>query len=138
MALPGPGNSLSINQIRNELGTSSGSLRALSALAGKSTPDAISEFYGYGTTTTTTTTQAPSCTSYLVGYSSSSANTACINFSNGNVITVGINTSDWLTATFLYRSCGILTARAVGWYSADGRNRYWNGSAFTSSSVCVF
>lgn len=47
MALPGPGNPLSISQIRTELGSSSGSLRALSAQVGFSTPDSISEFYGY-------------------------------------------------------------------------------------------
>lgn len=46
MALPSSG-PLSINQIRNELNTSNGSLRFLSARAGKSTPDSISEFYGY-------------------------------------------------------------------------------------------
>lgn len=39
--------SISINQIRAELGSGSYSLRALSAAAGKSTPDAMSEFYGY-------------------------------------------------------------------------------------------
>jgi len=46
MALPSSG-TISISQIRTELGTSDGSLRNLSALAGKSTPDAMSEFYGY-------------------------------------------------------------------------------------------
>lgn len=46
MALPSSG-PLSIDDIRTELGSSSGSLRTLSAAAGKSTPDAISEFYGY-------------------------------------------------------------------------------------------
>lgn len=46
MALPSSGQ-ISIGQIRTELSTSNGSLRALSALAGKSTPDAMSEFYGY-------------------------------------------------------------------------------------------
>jgi hypothetical protein len=46
MALP-PSGQLSIGDIRTELGSSSGSLRALSALAGFSSPDAISEFYGY-------------------------------------------------------------------------------------------
>lgn len=38
---------ISINQIMTELGTTNGSLRYLSNLAGKSTPDAMSEFYGY-------------------------------------------------------------------------------------------
>jgi hypothetical protein len=46
MALPVSG-ALSISMIRTELGSASGSLRALSALASFSTPDAISEFYGY-------------------------------------------------------------------------------------------
>lgn len=46
MALP-PSGPISINQIRTELGTSSGSLRTLSSLAGFSTPDRMSDFYGY-------------------------------------------------------------------------------------------
>jgi hypothetical protein len=46
MALQSSG-AISIDDIRTELGSSSGSLRTLSAAAGKSTPDAISEFYGY-------------------------------------------------------------------------------------------
>ncbi len=48
MALPVSG-PLSINDIRVELGQSqaNSSLRSLSSLAGFSTPDAISEFYGY-------------------------------------------------------------------------------------------
>ena len=46
MALPTSG-ALSISQIGTELSSSSGSLRTLSSLAGFSTPDAISEFYGY-------------------------------------------------------------------------------------------
>ena len=46
MALPSSG-AISISQIRTELGSTSGSLRTLSAAAGKTTPDAMSEFYGY-------------------------------------------------------------------------------------------
>ena len=46
MALPSSG-PISISQIKAELGSGSNSLRALSAAAGKSTPDAMSEFYGY-------------------------------------------------------------------------------------------
>lgn len=49
MALQSSG-SISINQIRAELGSGSYSLRTLSAAAGKSTPDAMSEFYGYSAT----------------------------------------------------------------------------------------
>lgn len=51
MPLPSSG-AISISQIRTELGTSSGSLRTLSSLAGKSTPDAMSEFYGYSNAVT--------------------------------------------------------------------------------------
>jgi hypothetical protein len=51
MPLPSSG-AISISQIRTELGTSSGSLRTLSSLAGFSTPDAMSEFYGYSNAVT--------------------------------------------------------------------------------------
>ena len=51
MALPSSG-TIKISQIRAELGTSSGSLRYLSSLAGFSTPDRMSDFYGYGATAT--------------------------------------------------------------------------------------
>ena len=51
MALQSSG-AISISQIRTELGSGSGSLRTLSAAAGKSTPDAMSEFYSYSNTHT--------------------------------------------------------------------------------------
>jgi hypothetical protein len=51
MALP-PSGPISISQIRTELGSSSGSLRTLSSLAGFSTPDSMSEFYGYSSGST--------------------------------------------------------------------------------------
>jgi hypothetical protein len=38
---------ISIDDIRTEIGTTDGSLRALSSLAGKGTPDSLSEFYSY-------------------------------------------------------------------------------------------
>ena len=46
MALQSSG-AISVSQIRTELGSGSYSLRTLSAAAGKSTPDAMSEFYSY-------------------------------------------------------------------------------------------
>lgn len=66
MALPCPPSSISINQIRNELGTSSGSLRYLSSLAGFGTSDAMSEFRCYSPITYnyyTTLIQNDPCTS---------------------------------------------------------------------------
>jgi len=56
MALRSSG-ALSIGDIRTELGSSSGSLRTLSGLAGFSKPDAISEFYGYSALTAITLTE---------------------------------------------------------------------------------
>ena len=50
MALQSSG-AISISQIKTELSSSSNSLRTLSSLAGKSTPDAMSEFYGYSAVT---------------------------------------------------------------------------------------
>lgn len=47
--------SISISQIKAELGSSSYSLRTLSSAAGKSTPDSMSEFYGYSATPTSYT-----------------------------------------------------------------------------------
>lgn len=46
MALPS-NTTISISQIKTELVSSNNSLMALSALAGKSSPDAMSEFWGY-------------------------------------------------------------------------------------------
>lgn len=46
MALQSSG-AIAVSQIKTELGNASGSIRTLSAAAGKSTPDAMSEFYSY-------------------------------------------------------------------------------------------
>lgn len=46
MALPSSGQ-ISINDIKTELGNTSGSLTTLSVAAGKTTPHAMSEFHGY-------------------------------------------------------------------------------------------
>lgn len=70
--------------------------------------------------------------------SGTTANNACVNYSNGTVLPLAIDNFDWHNATILYRSCATLALRQAGWYSADGLNRYWNGSAFTQSSVCIF
>lgn len=50
MALPSSGE-ITINDIRTELGETTGSLRSLSATAGFTSPDAMSEFYGYSAAT---------------------------------------------------------------------------------------
>ena len=62
MPLPSSG-TIKISEIRAELGTSSGSLRYLSSLAGFSTPDRMSDFYGYapGGIYTVTNTDTTGC-----------------------------------------------------------------------------
>lgn len=128
MALPVSG-PLSIDMIRNELGTSNGSLRALSAQAGFSTPDAISEFYGYA--------PPPSCGPITVGFDVSSAISACTNYSIGVTITVYSSPASLSTSNTLYRTaCGGTLGR-VGFYSNGVIVRYWNGTAFTSQSNCI-
>lgn len=52
MALPSSG-TLRFSAIQGETSSGTASLRAMSAIAGFSTPDAVSEFYGYGTVTYT-------------------------------------------------------------------------------------
>jgi hypothetical protein len=64
MALPSVGNPLSFDQIRTELGLSqsNSSLRSMSNDAGKSVPDAVSEFYGFSNSISL------SVTAQMVGY----------------------------------------------------------------------
>ena len=57
MTLPSSGE-ISIGDIKTEIGSSSGSLRTLSSAAGKSIPDAISEFHGYSHVTLTSYTSS--------------------------------------------------------------------------------
>ena len=136
MPLPFPAYSapISMNMSRDEIGIASWSLRALSAAAGKSTPDAMSEFYCYSTTTTTT---LPACGPISVGNNVSNRDTACSNFNSGVVFTVYASPQNLQTATILYRtSCGS-ALRAAGWYSDGVKTRYWNGTAFTTTFDCI-
>jgi len=128
MALPTSG-PLSISQIRAILSTSNGSLRYLSNLAGKSTPDAISEFYGYS--------PPVSCTNTSFGYNRLNYTTACSNF-NYNILTgVGMEGSTLADATSLKRAdCSNTILAAAGYYSNGVIVRYWNGSAFTTQFDC--
>jgi hypothetical protein len=128
MALPVSG-PLSINMIRNELSTSNGSLRALSSAAGFSTPDAISEFYGYS--------PPVSCYNDLLGFNRLNYTTACSNFNFGILTGVGVVGSTLANATSLKRAdCSNTILASVGFYSNGVIVRYWNGSAFTTQFDC--
>lgn len=120
MALPTSG-PLSIGQIRTQLGSASGSLRTLSALAGFTTPDAISEFYGYGTALLLDT-----YTSVGLAYSLRKLRTAytgnCIRVrrsSDNTTLDVGFSGDVLNTAavtTFVGAGTGVVTI----WYDQSG------------------
>ena len=59
---------ISLSQIKTELGSGSNSLRALSAAAEKSAPDAFSEFYGYSAVTNYTFTIGAGSTTFFKNY----------------------------------------------------------------------
>jgi len=109
MALQSSG-PISITDIRTELGSSSYSLRTLSAAAGFSIPDAMSEFYGYSSAV------APSVTTN----SASSVTTSSMTL-NGNV------TSD-----------GGATVTARGFYFGTNSNVTANPSYSSGSGTGAF
>ena len=131
MALPTSG-PLSIGQIRTQLGSASGSLRTLSALAGFTTPDAISEFYGYGTALLLDT-----YTSVGLAYSLRKLRTAYTGFcirvrrsSDNATLDVGFTAAGVLdtsaVTTFVGANTGVITI----WYdqSGSGYNALMYGS----------
>lgn len=126
MALQSSG-PISINDIRRELGTANSSLRALSQQAGKGTPDAMSEFYGYSNVTVY---------AQLLGYDTSNMDRACLNAFNspGRYTT---NDADFGSSTVLWRNLQGTVLATAGWYSSqESVVRYWNGSTFTTTRFC--
>ena len=91
---------ISLSQIKTELGSGSNSLRTLSAAAGKSAPDAFSEFYGYSAADVTFT--------FTGGNTSSSGKFATV--FNG-VDTVPYNTTAY--GSFSDSSAGGVTFKAL-------------------------
>ena len=128
MALPSSG-TLSISQIRNEqvnngLLNSTYSLRQLSANAGKSSPDAISEFYGYGLTTS-------NLQLYLstVGTSSYPGSGAIWYDVSGN----GYNATMSGTVPYVAGTPGVIGA--AGYFNYSGGGYYFNGNNSLASKV---
>ena len=102
MALPSSG-AISISQIRTELGSSSGSLRTLSAAAGKSTPDAMSEFYGYSA-------------AYVYNFGDDGGtSTTCCGISAGS--TAYASTNSPTTGTVFYSNSALTTIFPMSGYS---------------------
>lgn len=129
MALPSSG-PISISQIKAELGSGSNSLRALSAAAGKSTPDAMSEFYGYSPPAT--------CYNASLGFNRTNRTTACSNYNFGIFTGVGVVGTTLSNATSLKRAdCSNTILAALGYYSDGVIVRYWTGTAFTTQFDCI-
>jgi len=117
MALPSSG-PLSINDIRVELGQAqaNSSLRSLSNLAGFSTPDAISEFYGYS--------PALGYRTFSIVNSSTSSGEVCSIFGEDDLTlyyaeTGGDGSPGCPSAgVYLWEDTGLSVA-------FDGKNSYW-------------
>lgn len=130
MTLPSSG-ALSINQIRTEMNTTSGSLRTLSSLAGFSTPDKISDFYGFSnyykpnlicyTDPYVTTNYSPNITSCTI-YSTYNGGTRAAGF----YIQYSDDNNNWYNSWYGVMSnngqCGVITVTGGG---AVGSHRYW-------------
>jgi hypothetical protein len=121
MALPidGP---LSFSMIAGELEAGTPySLRSMSNAAGFSTPDNVSEFYGY----------SGGLSLISLGYNSRRSNFAC-GSAPGNYYSDSASLYD---ATALYLdSSGNISALA-GWYSDGFQSRYWDGLDFSGLSI---
>lgn len=106
------------------------SLRNMSSRAGFSTPDAMSEFYGYS--------NAPAVFPQVLGYDAGSMDRACVNIYSGRGVRRTSDTEEFDAASRLYNDIGGTTFATAGWYATDFSNavRYWNGSSFTSNRFC--
>lgn len=123
---------ITINQIKAEMNTSSTSLRTLSSLAGFSTPDRMSEFYGFSnyyrpnliayTDPFVTSNYSPNITSATI-FSSFGGSTRSSNFS----LQYSDNNVNWFNAgggvMSNNSSCGIITVTANS--GQFGSHRYW-------------
>ena len=115
---------ISISQIRTELGSSSYSLRTLSAAAGKSTPDAMSEFYGYSPPTPPPT--PPAVYSFVLNSTAYIAvgNDACADYALFNRATYYSYDSYIHSGTYLYTSAGGVGNSAF-WIQAMWSGTHW-------------
>jgi hypothetical protein len=137
MPLP-PSGQISINQIRTELGTASGSLRTLSSLAGFATPDRMSDFYGYGGTAQLT----------LFSQLGTAPNSRARWFKNGVLVgTFTYETIQTLNAgdTFYITAVKTSVPSGCNWYltkngvsQETGAGTGWTSATYTVSAGDVF
>jgi hypothetical protein len=109
---------INFSEIANYLGFggTDNSLRSMSSEAGFSTPDSVSEFYGYG-----------SLPEVNWGYDSKGYDGAC---SAGTSVYYADDPSPAL-ASAVYTDAAGTTPALAGWYSDFTSARYFDGSSFT-------
>ena len=118
MALPTSG-PLSFTDIAGELSFSSPySLRSMSSTAGFSTPDAVSEFYGYS---------GGGLIAVSWGYSTIRVSNAC----RALPTQFYADGSDLSSATIIYMDNNGDIIALAGWFSDGVIARYWDGLAFS-------
>ena len=123
MALPTSGQ-LSFSAIAVELSISTPySLRTMSSIAGFSTPDAVSDFYGYG----------GGLTGLFLSFSESDEEVCSL-----KTIEFYSDDSDFEKSTSLYLDANGEEFASVGYYSNKSIIRLWNGESFDSKyeNIC--
>lgn len=120
MALQSSG-AISIDNIRTELGQAqaNSSLRSLSSLAGKSTPDAMSEFYGFSSATAYTFSDS--------GFPD--AETCCGEGPNYGTQTLYSSSTTLVVDSLLYTGSSLsesFDGQDQWWYSTNGKSYYIN------------
>ena len=131
MALQSSG-AISISQISTELGSASYSLRTLSAAAGKATPDAMSEFYGYSNAPLLLDTYSTVGLAYSLRKLRSAYTGYCIRVrrsSDSTTLDVGFS-GGVLDTTAVTNFVGASTGSITIWYdqSGNGYNALTYGS----------
>ena len=149
MALPSAGNPLSFSQIRTELSAASTnvSLRSMSSTAGKSTPDAVSEFYGYssiplGLSSALYTQNLTSTTSWDIFQGDNEISTLSdYNGKNGRLVIQYINGTtgtsyqgDFQIGATIYlgNTTYDLSQSRTGWQTTTTNTSTYSGASWTS------
>lgn len=84
---------------------------------------------------TPTPTPTPACPTYILGDANTTGQDACNDFYAGG--TLRHLNGDFLSATVIYANSSCTGTAPIGYYSDGTFWRYWNGSSFTTSDLCI-
>ena len=148
MALPSVGNPLSFSQIRTELSAAIAnvSLRSMSSTAGKTTPDAVSEFYGYsniplGLSSALYTQNLSSTTSWDIFQGDNEIDTSAYTGKNLRLVIQYTNGSDSVSyrgdfqigaTIYLGNTTYNLSTSRLGWQTTTTNTSTYSGASWTS------